>query len=612
MVGPVRRGRGRRLRVERRVVPVTADEDRRAQVFERELWRIAVEHLTWGEQHAWAVLAGARVASNNWRRAKAMLHFDRTGELRRASCSPACSRNRNSQLRIRALQEVGSLRDPEAFDEAVEIVGAWARDERREGVKVLLQALAERQIGRRDQAARWIWHLAEYTREVHEEYAVPRWPETKRLLGLLVNSSGGAHARNARRLVQAARSRTAACRPRCWPPRWPTRPRPSRCSTARACAWPASRPPWPASCCATSQGQAPPRRPAPAQEGREARPRAGAHRDARSGAEEQSAESRRAADKTLEDAATPPKATPGRRPETSRPTRVRRRQPGERAAANATLRVAWRAGGPRRRPVRPGPRRSPPAARPCRRCPRPCPRRRPSSPCCPRSASRARHAASTSAGGRPSQRSRPASSRPSTASRSSVRPGRAQRCGRVSQLGRELRRRDVETDAQHRPALLRPALDQDARQLAPLDPDVVGPLDRAAAAARASQTATAAASGSTSLELAQHERHQQRRCPAAPSSAALAPAAGGLLVRRDQRAVRRARAASSCARSLVESVIRWWTRGRPIISAAAAPRRPAAAPASRRRPAVDRKGQRPVGVLVDDQLARPHVGEGLA
>jgi hypothetical protein len=47
--------------------------------------------------------------------------------------------------------------------------------------------------------------MAEYTREVHEEYAVQRWPETKRLLGLLVNSSGPAHARNARRLVQAAR-----------------------------------------------------------------------------------------------------------------------------------------------------------------------------------------------------------------------------------------------------------------------------------------------------------------------------------------------------------------------------------------------------------------------
>jgi ribonuclease E len=205
VVGPVRRGRGRRLRVERRVVPVTDNDERRAQVFERELWRIAVEHLSWGEQHAWAALAGARVASNNWRRAKAMLHFDSTGELRRRFLIECLQRNRNSQLRVRALQEIGQIKDPEAFDVAVEIVGTWQRDERREGVKTLLQAMAERPMGRRDQASRWIWHLAEYSREVHEEYAVSRWPETKRLLGLLVNSSGGAHARNARRLVHATK-----------------------------------------------------------------------------------------------------------------------------------------------------------------------------------------------------------------------------------------------------------------------------------------------------------------------------------------------------------------------------------------------------------------------
>ena len=205
VVGPVRRGRGRRLRVERRVLPVTADPERRAAVFERELWRIAVEHLSWQEQHVWAALAGARVASNNWRRAKAMLHFDSTGELRRRFVITCLQRNRNSQLRIRALQEIAAARDAEAFDEAVEIVGTWSRDERREGVKTLLQALAERSIGRRDQATAWLWRLAEYTREVHEEYAVQRWPETKRLLGLLVNSSGAAHARNARRLVQATR-----------------------------------------------------------------------------------------------------------------------------------------------------------------------------------------------------------------------------------------------------------------------------------------------------------------------------------------------------------------------------------------------------------------------
>jgi ribonuclease E len=205
VVGPVRRGRGRRVRVERRVIPVTADEERRHEVFERELWRIAVEFLDYGEQHMWAALAGARVAPSGWRRARAMLHFDRTGELKRRFLLTAVERNRNSQLRVRALQEIAAAKDAEAFDLSIDIIGTWAREERREGTKIMLQALAEKRIGRRDQANAWIWRLAEYTREVHEEYAVQRWPETKRLLGLLVNSSGGAHARNARRLVHAAR-----------------------------------------------------------------------------------------------------------------------------------------------------------------------------------------------------------------------------------------------------------------------------------------------------------------------------------------------------------------------------------------------------------------------
>ena len=205
VVGPVRRGRGRRVRVERRVLPVTSDEDRRIEVFERELWRIAVEHLPYGEQIQWAALAGARVAPSGWRRARAMLHFDREGAIKRAFLETAVERNKNPQLRVRALQEIAASRDGEAFDKAIDIIGTWTRDERREGTKVMLLALAEKRIGRRDQANAWIWRLASYTRDVHEEYAVQRWPETKRLLGLLVNSSGAAHARNARRLVHAAR-----------------------------------------------------------------------------------------------------------------------------------------------------------------------------------------------------------------------------------------------------------------------------------------------------------------------------------------------------------------------------------------------------------------------
>ncbi len=205
VVGPVRRGRGRRVRVERRIVPVSEDSERRTQVLERELWRIAVENLDYPEQHAWAALAGARVNPQNWRRARSMLQNDKTKELRRRFLLTCVQRNRNSQLRLKALAEIADLRDPDAFDDAIDIVGTWSRDDKRAGTKTLLQALVDKRIGRRDQAQAWVWRLGSYTRELHEEYAVQRWPETKRLLGLLVNSSGRAHGRNARRLVHAAR-----------------------------------------------------------------------------------------------------------------------------------------------------------------------------------------------------------------------------------------------------------------------------------------------------------------------------------------------------------------------------------------------------------------------
>jgi hypothetical protein len=134
-----------------------------------------------------------------------MLQHDQAKELRRRFLLTCVQRNRNHQLRLKALSEIAALRDADAFDDSLEVVATWPRDERRAGAKVLLQALAERRIGRRDQAQAWVWRLASITRDLHEEYAVQRWPETKRLLGLFVNSSGRAHGRNARRIVHAAR-----------------------------------------------------------------------------------------------------------------------------------------------------------------------------------------------------------------------------------------------------------------------------------------------------------------------------------------------------------------------------------------------------------------------
>jgi superfamily II DNA or RNA helicase len=205
VIGPVRRSRGRRMKVEKRVLPVNPDPQRRAEVFERDVWRIAVENLDYGEQRAWAQIAGARVQAPNWRKARSMLHFDRQGELKREFLLSALKRNKSTQVRLRAVHDIAASGDDEAFDDAVDQAIGWGREDRREAARVLLQAIAEQRVGNREQVAAWSRRLAEATRELHEEYAVQRWPETKRLLGLLVNSSGSAHARNAKKIANISR-----------------------------------------------------------------------------------------------------------------------------------------------------------------------------------------------------------------------------------------------------------------------------------------------------------------------------------------------------------------------------------------------------------------------
>lgn len=205
VIGPVRRSRGKRMKVEKRVLPVTTDEARRVEVFKRDVWRIAVEHLDYGEQRAWAQLAGWKVQPANWRKARAMLDFDKQGDLKREFRLSALTRNNSGQVKIRAVQDIANSGDAEAFDDAVDHSITWGRDERREAARMLLTAIADQRVGSREQVAAWTRRLAEATRELHEEYAVQRWPETKRLLGLLVNSSGQAHAKNAKKIANITR-----------------------------------------------------------------------------------------------------------------------------------------------------------------------------------------------------------------------------------------------------------------------------------------------------------------------------------------------------------------------------------------------------------------------
>lgn len=205
VVGPVRRNRNRKVRVERRVIPVAADEDRRIMIFERELWRIAVDLLPYGEQVQWAALAGARIAPNGWRKARSIVQFSNHPELQHTFLLTAVQRNRHPEIRYRAIRDIAVARDAEAFDLAVDELVGWQKNERRLAVRVALKEISDRRIGRLDQATAWIWRLAFYTRDLHEAFAIHKSPEAKELLEQLAKSSGPAHTRYAKQLVQLTR-----------------------------------------------------------------------------------------------------------------------------------------------------------------------------------------------------------------------------------------------------------------------------------------------------------------------------------------------------------------------------------------------------------------------
>ena len=100
------------------------------------------------------------------------------------------------------------------------------------------------------------------------------------------------------------------------------------------------------------------------------------------------------------------------------------------------------------------------------------------------------------------------------------------------------RRRHIDPDPHHRPALVRTPLHQHAGDLAPLDLDVVRPL-HARGLARHVRDCEPGAERQKSVELTQHQRAQQRRAGGRLPAPALPPAPGRLRSGGHERAVRR-------------------------------------------------------------------------
>jgi len=359
-----------------------------------------------------------------------------------------------------------------------------ARRSAARGVKTLLQALAERSIGRRDQAHRVAVGGSPSTRAMcTRSTRCSGWPETKRLLGLLVNSSGGA---------QRAQRAAAWCRPfaQAGPPAGggaagggacPIPLKPRRCSGALVRGWLESQAPSLENCCVTSPRGGARRGWAPADAKTDEGESAARRAQRAEGAQDRGGRWRMpvSEDSQSEDEPKP------------KPRRSRRRKPvvdedpGEGSQGEGRARLPLSAaGGPRRRRA-PGARPSlstisaPVSLTPLRRSLAVAPAHL----AAPEGVALAPGPRGISSAGVVSQASRLSSSAPQQLipDRSAPLPRSASEVGRLAQLRRELvgAGRHVQADPDDRPALLGTSLDEDAGELAAVGPDVVRPLDPA-------------------------------------------------------------------------------------------------------------------------------------
>jgi hypothetical protein len=94
------------------------------------------------------------------------------------------------------------------YDDLVTLVTqapTWEK-ERLQGIRVLLQALAEKKADAPEQIlARWLWRLARACRKAQDRKASGDFADAKRLLGAVANSRGRRHEENVARLVNSAR-----------------------------------------------------------------------------------------------------------------------------------------------------------------------------------------------------------------------------------------------------------------------------------------------------------------------------------------------------------------------------------------------------------------------
>jgi len=192
------------------LVPVTPDVRRRLAVIAREWQRIDPKYLDTDEQRYWASIAGRSIRYEERAEFVRKLVEGNASRVALEQFLTTCAaENPNRRLRLLALVDrVATTVERADFDDLVTLVTqapTWEK-ERLQGIRILLQALAERRADAPDQIlARWLWRLARSSRKAQDRKASAEFADAKRLLGAVANSRGHRHEENVARLVNSAR-----------------------------------------------------------------------------------------------------------------------------------------------------------------------------------------------------------------------------------------------------------------------------------------------------------------------------------------------------------------------------------------------------------------------
>lgn len=203
-VGPVPKKTRNAVRIDKRVVPLSADDKTRFNTMKNNLWRIDIKALDYQDQIEWARIAGSEIGLERYLQIK---NWGLPKEVRRELAASVLARTSlSSKLRSFVLSETFAIGTKEQVSKALSLIPTLDHYDRQYAALACLKAISKSELDN-DTKLEIVWEIAEMTRKNHERYAIARWSDSKRLLGLLINSNDGSHGKHLDKLIKGSKDK---------------------------------------------------------------------------------------------------------------------------------------------------------------------------------------------------------------------------------------------------------------------------------------------------------------------------------------------------------------------------------------------------------------------